>query len=71
MTGSKTDLIKYRLHRAKETFEDAKILGERHRWNSAVNRLYYAAFYAVSALLLKSDLNPVMELIDIINDLID
>jgi len=54
MTGSKRDLIEYRIKRAKDTFEDALILAEKNKWNSAINRLYYAAYYAVIALLLKS-----------------
>ncbi len=58
MKGSKKDLIRYRLLRAKDTFEDAQILAERSKWNSTINRLYYAAYYAVMALLLESDLNP-------------
>jgi uncharacterized protein (UPF0332 family) len=56
MTGTKKDLIEYRTKRAKDTFEDALILAEKNKWNSAINRLYYAAYYAVSALLLKSDI---------------
>lgn len=55
MNGPTKDLIKYRIARAKETFEDAKLLAEKHRWNSAINRLYYAAFYAIIALLLKEN----------------
>jgi uncharacterized protein (UPF0332 family) len=39
------------MNRAKETIEDARILGNAGRWNACVNRLYYACFYAVSALL--------------------
>lgn len=58
MKGSKHDLINYRIERAKDTFDDAKILIEKEKWNSAINRLYYAAYYAVMALLLKSDLKP-------------
>jgi uncharacterized protein (UPF0332 family) len=58
MINSRQDLIKYRLTRAKDTFEDAQILIEKNRWNSAINRLYYSAYYAVMALLLKSDLKP-------------
>jgi uncharacterized protein (UPF0332 family) len=58
MNGTKEDLIKYRLKRAKDTFEDAQILAERNKWNSTINRLYYSAYYAVMALLLESDLNP-------------
>lgn len=58
MKWAKEDLIKYRLLRARDTFEDAQILVERNKWNSAINRLYYSAYYAVSALSLKSDLKP-------------
>lgn len=58
MKGTKEDLIKYRLHRAKDTFEDAQILADKGKWNSTINRLYYSAYYAVMALLLNSDLKP-------------
>jgi len=55
MTGEKGDLVKYRLERAKETLEDAQLLIESKRWNSAINRLYYSAFYTVIALLLNEN----------------
>ena len=58
MKGTKTDLIKYRLLRARDTFEDAQILAEKNRWNSAINRLYYSAYYAVMALLLSENMKP-------------
>lgn len=58
MTGSKDDLITYRLSRSKDTFEDATILADKERWNSAINRLYYSAYYAVNAILLKYDFKP-------------
>jgi len=58
MTGSKDDLIKYRLFRSKDTFDDAKILADNKKWNSTINRLYYSSYYAVMALLLDSNLNP-------------
>jgi len=58
MTGSKDDLIGYRLSRSKDTFDDAKILADKERWNSAINRLYYSAYYAVIAILLKYDFKP-------------
>lgn len=58
MSNSKQDLINYRLKRAKETLEDAVILSENEKWNSAINRLYYSAYYAVMALLLKYDFHP-------------
>lgn len=58
MTVTKQDLIQYRINRARDTFEDAQILAERQKWNSSINRLYYAAYYAVMALLLYEDLKP-------------
>jgi uncharacterized protein (UPF0332 family) len=51
MTKDQNDYINYRLQRASETLNDAKILAEYGSWNSSINRLYYASFYAVSALL--------------------
>lgn len=51
MTERRKDLVLYRMDRAKETLEDARILANAGRWNACVNRLYYACFYAVSALL--------------------
>ncbi|OFX59544.1 MAG: hypothetical protein A2046_07265 [Bacteroidetes bacterium GWA2_30_7] len=55
MNGSIEDLIKYRIERANETLSDAQLLAEGCRWNSCINRLYYASFYAVNALLLKNN----------------
>jgi len=52
------ELIKYRIVRVKETFRDAQILADQERWNSAINRLYYAAYYIDTALLLSKDLKP-------------
>ncbi|MFM9839346.1 MAG: HEPN domain-containing protein [Cyclobacteriaceae bacterium] len=48
------DYIKYRLQRAKETISETKILIENKLWNTAINRMYYACFYAVGALLIKN-----------------
>jgi len=55
MTGTIRELIEYRLKRAKDTLDDAHILAEKSKWNSTMNRLYYAAYYAVIALLIKSN----------------
>ena len=57
MSKSQETYIKYRFKRAEESFDDAQIMIEKHSWNSAVNRLYYACFYAVIALLLKKGLD--------------
>ena len=56
MTENIDDLLAYRMGRAKETLEDANILANAGRWNACVNRLYYACFYAVSALLIRDGL---------------
>jgi uncharacterized protein (UPF0332 family) len=53
---NREDYIRYRLQRAEESYEDALILAENNRWNAVVNRLYYACFYAVIALLLKNNI---------------
>jgi len=50
-------LILYRLNRADESLEEALILLERDHINTFVNRLYYACFYAVTALLLSKGLS--------------
>lgn len=57
MSDSKSDLVNYRLQRAYEALEDARILAKAARWNTCVNRLYYACFYAVSALLIQQGLS--------------
>jgi uncharacterized protein (UPF0332 family) len=57
MRGDLNDYIKYRLKRADITFKDAKVLAANKSWNSCLNRLYYACFYAVSALMIKKGQN--------------
>ena len=49
--GHLQDLIRYRIERARETFEGALLMQREGHWNSCANRLYYACYYAVSALL--------------------
>jgi len=51
------NLVMYRMTRADETLEDARILAKAGRWNACVNRLYYACFYAISALLVRDGLS--------------
>jgi len=52
MTKEERALIEYRMERARETLGEARIMFDAGRINTYVNRLYYACFYAVSALLL-------------------
>ena len=47
-------LVSYRMKRAKETLHEADILIKDNCYNAAVNRLYYACYYAVIALLVKN-----------------
>jgi uncharacterized protein (UPF0332 family) len=48
------DYIDYRLQRAKETIEEVETLIQNKYWNTAINRMYYACFYAIGALLVKN-----------------
>ena len=57
MNYDKQTIIKYRIERAKETWEEAQRIADNHYWNATVNRLYYACFYIVHALLLSNDRN--------------
>ncbi|MFH1734244.1 MAG: HEPN domain-containing protein, partial [bacterium] len=49
------ELIEYRLERSKETFQEAELLFNNKHFHAVMNRCYYSAFYAVSALLLILD----------------
>jgi len=51
MTEPNKDLITYRLRRAREALEEARLMADHGHANACVNRLYYACFYAVNALL--------------------
>lgn len=57
MTHEIESLIRHRLGRAWEAIEEASILLDSGHVNTFVNRLYYACFYSVSALLLTKDLS--------------
>ncbi len=48
----KTELVKYRIAKARQTLNEVPILIQSNFLNNAINRLYYACFYGVSALLL-------------------
>jgi uncharacterized protein (UPF0332 family) len=53
---SREALSAYRLQRAKETLLEADALIAGEFYNAAVNRLYYACYYAVIALLIKNNI---------------
>jgi len=54
---SNEELVKYRFSRAKETLNEAILLANGDHWNAVANRLYYACFYLVNALLIHNDLS--------------
>jgi len=54
----RTAIVKIRLQKAKETLQDAKDIADMNKWHAAANRLYYACYYAVSALLIKNGYSP-------------
>ena len=57
MTSEERTLALYRMDRAREAIEEAKLLFEAGHLHTYVNRLYYACFYAMSALLLTRGLS--------------
>lgn len=50
-------LVKYRRQRSVETMQEAKLMLDQGYLNGAVNRLYYACYYMVVALLLKNNIS--------------
>ena len=48
----RSDIVSYRLERARQTLKEAIDIGGLEYWNLAANRLYYAAYYASAALLI-------------------
>ena len=56
ISEDKIEYVKYRIQSAYKTVDAAKVLADNGFWNSAVNRLYYAIFYAVNALLVLNDI---------------
>ncbi|MDD5675843.1 MAG: HEPN domain-containing protein [Chitinivibrionales bacterium] len=53
----RAELVKYRLQRSGETLDEAELLLNARKLPGAVNRIYYAVFYAAGALLLKHGLS--------------
>ncbi len=57
MTEGREDLIRYKLSRAEETLAEARVMLQTSHPYGAANRIYYACFYAVTALLLTRNLS--------------
>ena len=47
-------IVAHRLQKAHDTFTEVKGIVKMGYWYSAANRLYYACYYAVTALLIKN-----------------
>jgi uncharacterized protein (UPF0332 family) len=54
----KTDLVRYRITKARETYNEVELFLNNNLFGTAVNRLYYACYYAVIALLINDDMAP-------------
>ncbi len=53
------DIIRYRLTSAKSLLKEIRDHIDHGYYNTAMNRMYYACFYAVSALLLHEEIDGV------------
>jgi uncharacterized protein (UPF0332 family) len=53
---SKKALVKYRIDRAYDTLKEAEVMRRESFFNASVNRMYYACYYAVVALLLQHNI---------------
>lgn len=49
-------IVYYRKQKAHQTLQEAEEMIQSAHWNLAIQRLYYAAFYMASALLIKIEL---------------
>lgn len=57
MTEEERDeLVKYRIQKAEDTIKEIEPLTQQGFYNTAVNRLYYSCFYAVTALLVHHEI---------------
>ena len=54
---SRDSLIAYRIERAYCSLKEAKLMAQGEFYNASINRLYYACYYMVVALLLKNNIS--------------
>lgn len=54
----KKNLSKYRLEKAERLLDDARLLLKEARWESSINRSYYAALSAAKAVLILFGIDP-------------
>ena len=48
----RTEIVKFRLKKANDTFAEVPVQMKNNFYRTAANRLYYACYYAASALLI-------------------
>ena len=53
--NSRENLVEYRLQRSYETLNEAECLAANLHYSGAMNRLYYACYYCVTALLIANE----------------
>ena len=47
-------VVQFRMEKARNTFSEISLLTNNNLWQTAANRLYYACYYAVTALLIQN-----------------
>ena len=52
------ELVKYRIQKARETYNEVQLHIDNELWATAVNRLYYACYYAVIAMFIDKEIQP-------------
>ncbi len=57
-TEEKKALSKYRIEKAERLLEDAKLLLKEGRWESSINRSYYAVLNAAKSALILFGIDP-------------
>jgi uncharacterized protein len=57
VSAEREAIVQRRLEKARESLAAAEALADLSYWNASVSRLYYACFYAISALLLRHGLS--------------
>ena len=55
LSAERDELMRLELARARVTLTEADVMASIGSWNTCVNRMYYACFYAASALLLRDN----------------
>ena len=50
-------IVRMEMEKARKTFADMEFCAHVQKWEAAANRIYYALFHAISALLINGGLN--------------